>query len=119
MATTVAPRLQAMLNAAAGDGIPLGGWGYRSAASQIRLRREHCGSSDYDIYQKPSRLCKPPTATPGKSMHEVGLAIDLTYKGSTIGSHASPAWQWLNAHAAQYGFFNLASEPWHWSVNGN
>ena len=27
--------------------------------------------------------------------------------------------QWLNAHGATYGFYNLPSEPWHWSVNGH
>jgi hypothetical protein len=25
---------------------------------------------------------------------------------------------WLQAHADEYGFVNLPSEPWHWSVNG-
>ena len=29
-----------------------------------------------------------------------------------------PAFVWLTANAARFGFFNLPSEPWHWSVNG-
>jgi hypothetical protein len=52
-------------------------------------------------------------------MHERGLAIDFTYGGSIITSHSSPAWKWLNANAKTYGLYNLASEPWHWSTNGN
>jgi hypothetical protein len=52
-------------------------------------------------------------------MHERGLAIDFTYNGSTIGSHSSPGYKWLAAHAGEYGLYNLPSEPWHWSTNGN
>jgi D-alanyl-D-alanine carboxypeptidase len=51
-------------------------------------------------------------------MHERGMAIDFTYNGRTIGSRSSKAYKWLKAHAASYGFYNLPSEPWHWSTNG-
>ncbi len=27
--------------------------------------------------------------------------------------------QWLAANASSYGFYNLPSEPWHWSTTGN
>ena len=37
----------------------------------------------------------------------------------SIQSRANPAYRWLAAHAAKYGLYNLPSEPWHWSVNGN
>jgi D-alanyl-D-alanine carboxypeptidase len=104
-----------MLDAAAADGIVLGGGGYRSSASQVALRRAHCP----DPVNSPASSCRPPTARPGQSMHERGLAIDFTYQGRTIGSHSSPAFRWLANHAGGYGFHNLPSEPWHWSVNGN
>ena len=52
-------------------------------------------------------------------MHEQGLAIDFTYNGSIISSRSSPGYQWLSRRAAGFGFYNLPSEPWHWSVNGN
>jgi D-alanyl-D-alanine carboxypeptidase len=52
-------------------------------------------------------------------MHEQGLAIDFMWDGSMISSHSNAAWQWLNANAATYGFYNLPVEPWHWSVNGH
>ncbi len=51
-------------------------------------------------------------------MHERGLAIDFTCNGSLISGHGNPCYQWLSAHAAAYGFYNLPSEAWHWSVNG-
>ncbi len=48
-------------------------------------------------------------------MHERGLAIDF----SNCGVRSTPCYQWLAANAHRFGFFNLPSEPWHWSVNGN
>lgn len=115
----IVDQVQALLDAAGEDGISLCGGGYRSSDEQVALRRAHCGSSNYDIYEKPSYQCSPPTAPPGSSMHEQGLAIDFTYNGSVINSHDSPAYQWLDANAASYGLYNLPSEPWHWSTNGN
>jgi D-alanyl-D-alanine carboxypeptidase len=47
------------------------------------------------------------------------LAIDFRCAGAGIGSRSSPCYVWLAANAAAYGFYNLPSEPWHWSVNGN
>ena len=114
----IADNLENMLAHAASDGITFGGWGYRDHATQIRLRREHCGTSEWAIWHQPSSTCRPPTARPGQSQHELGKAIDFTFNGRTIGTRSSPGFRWLAANAAQYGFFNLPSEPWHWSVNG-
>jgi zinc D-Ala-D-Ala carboxypeptidase len=47
------------------------------------------------------------------------LAIDFTHNGTIINSRASAGFRWLAEHAHLYGFFNLPSEPWHWSVNGS
>ena len=116
---TIADDLDRMLAAAEADGIVLRGGGYRDPASQIALRKAHCGPTDYDIWQKPASQCSPPTAPPGKSMHEQGLAIDFTYNGKVITSRSSPGFVWLAANAAAYGFYNLPSEPWHWSINGH
>ena len=115
---SIAANVSALLQAAAADGIVLAGGGYRSHQRQIELRRAHCGSSEYAIWQMPSYQCRPPTARPGRSNHERGLAIDFTYNGRGITSRSSPAYQWLAANAASYGLYNLPSEPWHWSVNG-
>jgi LAS superfamily LD-carboxypeptidase LdcB/cell division protein FtsB len=119
VACSIAGQLDKMLGAAAADGYTLTGQGYRSPEQQIAVRQKNCGSSQYDVYQKPPNSCSPPTAYPGTSMHEQGLAIDFMWDGSMISSHSNAAWQWLNANAATYGFYNLPVEPWHWSVNGH
>jgi len=104
--------------AAARDGILLGGGGYRSSAAQIAVRRANCGTSNYDVYNKPATSCRPPTARPGRSMHERGLAIDFTANGRALTSRNTSAFRWLAANAGTYGFRNLPSEPWHWSTTG-
>lgn len=115
---SIASSVADMLAAADAAGISLAGGGYRDPAGQIAVRRNNCGTSSYAIYQMPASSCRPPTARPGTSMHERGLAIDFTYGGRIISSRSSAAFQWLNANASRYGFYNLPSEPWHWSVNG-
>jgi LAS superfamily LD-carboxypeptidase LdcB len=108
-----------MLAAASADGLTLGGGVYRSSESQIALRKAHCGTSDYAIYEMSPSSCSPPTARPGQSMHEQGLAIDFTCGGGGALGRSSPCFSWLQRNAGSYGFSNLPSEPWHWSVNGN
>ena len=115
VAAHVAPYLQALLEAARGEGIALAGGGFRSHADQIRLRR---ANGCPDVYTARPSSCRVPTAIPGNSMHERGEAVDFTYGGGTIKDRSSPAFRWLAANAAGFGFYNLASEPWHWSLNG-
>jgi LAS superfamily LD-carboxypeptidase LdcB len=114
----IASQLEALLQAAAADGIVFTGGGYRDSAQQIALRRAHCGSSSYAIYQMSPSACRPPTARPGQSLHEQGLAIDFRANGRSITSRGSAGFRWLAANAASYGLYNLPSEPWHWSVTG-
>ncbi len=104
---SIAKQIDSMVAAAAKDGITLAGSGFRSYREQVRLRiQHHCG----DVYTASSNTCSPPTAVPGTSMHEQGLAVD--YKLS------AGVFNWLQQHAGIYGFKNLPSETWHWSVNG-
>jgi hypothetical protein len=119
VAASIASQTDAMLSAAAGAGIVLTGTGYRDSSAQIQLRMQNCGTSQYAIYQMSPDECSPPTARPGASKHERGLAIDFSWNGSIIGSRGSPAFQWLAANAGRFGFANLPSEPWHWSVGGD
>ena len=105
---------KAMVNAAAADGVTLiGGSSYRSRAAQEALRRSHgCGGAK--VYD---HSCKgnPPTAVPGTSNHEKGLAVD--FKG--IPQHAdrsNKAFAWLQDHAPTYGWENFKKEGWHWST---
>ena len=115
---SIAPQVRRLLAAAAADGVRLGGGGYRSPQKQVELRRKNCGTSDYAIWKMRPSQCTPPTAIPGRSNHERGLAIDFTYDGGGIKSHDNPGYRWLAVHAAEYGLKNLPSEPWHWSVDG-
>ena len=103
----------AMLAAAAADGITLEGWGWRSHDTQIELRRAHCA----DVWTTPASECSPPTAIPGTSRHEYGTAIDF-HSNTVALSAASPEYAWLAENAEDFGYFNLPSEPWHWSIDG-
>lgn len=51
--------------------------GLRSVEAQIVLRRQNCGPTHYDIYERPASQCKPATARPGSSKHQKGEAADL------------------------------------------
>ncbi len=109
----IADALEEMLQDAREDGVELDGWGWRSNERQIELRIQNCE----DPWETPSSECSPPTARPGHSRHELGLAIDFHIEGRVI-TRLDPAFVWLEQHAGIYGLFNLPSEPWHWSVDG-
>jgi peptidoglycan hydrolase CwlO-like protein len=119
VAGSIASNVAGLLDAARADGFSFSGTGYRDSSAQIALRRQHCGTSDYAIYQMPPDQCSPPTAIPGRSKHEQGLAIDFAVNGRIIQSRSDPGFQWLAANAGRWGFVNLPSEPWHWSVDGS
>lgn len=108
---SIGDQVAALLDAAAADGTPLTGSGWRSNARQIQLRTINgCP----DVWSSSPSSCRVPTAIPGTSMHEQGLAIDFdncSYRGSAC-------YRWLASNASRFGMFNLPSEPWHWSVNG-
>ena len=116
--TQIADAVEGLVAAMEAEGFDLGGWGYRTAQEQINLRRSNCGASEWEIWSKPSSTCRPPTARPGRSNHERGLAIDLTNNGRLITSRNSAVFQALQRLAPQFGLKNLPSEPWHWSVDG-
>jgi D-alanyl-D-alanine carboxypeptidase len=113
---TIADQLRGLLGEMAAAGFGLGGGGYRSSDAQIALRMANCGTSNYAIWEMPASSCRPPTARPGLSDHERGLAIDFTYDGFVIRDRSSAVFQALSNIAPRYGFVNLPSEPWHWSA---
>ncbi len=115
----IASKVDELLSTARSDGVDLSGWGYRSNLKQIELRQKHCGTSEYAVWEMPASSCRPPTARPGQSMHERGLAIDFTYNGGSMTSRSNPGFVWLNNNAHRWGFVNLPSEPWHWSTTGS
>lgn len=97
--------------------------GFRDNELQSDLYRRNCGGG----------RCNPPTAPPGYSNHQMGLALDISYNGRTIcfaerqsGGEAAmnackarnAGYQWLAKNAGSFGLKNLPSEAWHWSVDG-
>jgi hypothetical protein len=119
--TSIKANVEALLAAANAAGVFMCGWGWRSHERQIQLRIAHCGGNNhFSIWEKPAGQCVPPTAIPGRSMHERGLAIDFTRStsGGTLGP-SDPHFAWMKANAARFGLQNLPSEAWHWSTNGN
>lgn len=122
VAASLGPQLESLLAAAAADGFVLGGSGYRSPEVTAQLRVAN-GCPDVD--DSPASSCRIPTARPGTSEHEKGLAVDFTWQGQTICYPRSSAqctgnaaFDWLRANAGRFGFRNLPSEAWHWSPSG-
>lgn len=120
---TIETQLKNMIGAAAKDGIILAGSGPRAGArsvdEQIALRKQNCGTTNYDIYEKPSDQCRPATAKPGESNHEKGLAID--FRGIPQNDCSGAICKWLQTNAETYGFRNnytATKEYWHWSTTG-
>jgi D-alanyl-D-alanine carboxypeptidase len=103
-----------MVDDAKKAGISISGGGFRTKQRQIELRTINgCP----DVWTAPASSCRVPTAIPGRSLHEIGMAVDITSGGRSLTS-TSPAFKWLKIHADEYGFVNLPSEAWHWSITG-
>ena len=122
VAAEVGPALDALLDAARDDGIVLGGSGWRSPEAQASLRR---ANGCPDVYDSPASSCRVPTARPGSSEHEKGLAVDFTWQGQTIcypqrsaACRGNAAFDWLQSNAGRFGLKNLPAEAWHWSTTG-
>lgn len=90
---------------------------HRSCAFQEQLRAQNCGLGDFNLYQKPSEQCTPPTEPAGKSMHNEGLAIDFNCLGYGL-IETSPCYTWLKENGGKYHLKEHALEPWHWSTTG-
>jgi len=81
-----------------------------------------CVTDGYRPYaeQVAVKLASPKlAATPGRSQHGLGLAVDLC---GGVQNFASPAHLWMKQNAPLYGWFHPAwaeptgvmPEPWHW-----
>lgn len=90
---------------------------YRTCDYQLQLRSQNCGLGDYNLYQKPSEQCTPPTEPAGKSLHNEGLAIDFACNGYAF-FETSPCLTWLKQNAKSYNLYNHELEAWHWSTTG-
>jgi len=103
VSSLISQRVVDMVNAAKKDGVNLAGSSWRSYEAQQQLRADNCSRGH----------CSPPTASPGNSQHERGIGTDFgaADKGGAV-------WNWLEANGAKYGYHNLPSENWHWSMSG-
>lgn len=106
----VAQCVQNMISDAEDAGVVLGGSGFRDLAGQLAAgQRNGCPPN-----WTSSSQCRVPTAPVGKSNHGWGVAIDF----QNCSSRSTACYQWLSANSTNYGFQNLPSEPWHWSIDG-
>ncbi len=101
----VSQAVVSMIEAAKSQGVTLSlGNSFRSYEEQEAVYRNNCHGGS----------CSPPTAKPGNSQHERGLAIDFT----ACGNRSTACYKWMAANGATYGYYNLPSEAWHWSMSG-
>jgi len=125
----LAPRattaLRAMVAAAARENVALQAVsGFRSFGYQRRLLRRKL---DHGVTLAAVLAVN---TLPGFSEHHSGCALDLTTPGvraADAAFAATPAFAWLQRHAADYGFAlsyprgngkGIDFEPWHWRYRG-
>jgi hypothetical protein len=115
---SIAKKTVDMVRAAQSAGVTLTGGGYRTFDEQVALRGKNgCP----DTYTSSASTCDTPTARPGESNHEEGTAIDfdgIDKQGRNCTNPGNKTWDWLRANASRFGFTQLSSECWHWSVGG-
>lgn len=111
---SIATNLNNMILAASKAGVWLKPVSKYSGWRSYNMQREIRGMNGCPKDSSPSSACRPATAVPGTSNHEAGEALDFA-NSSTRNSQVH---KWLKANASKYGFYNLPSEPWHWSRNG-
>ena len=85
---------------------------YQKRLWDAALRRYHGSASEARKWVAP----------PGRSAHQSGRAIDFYLGGTNSSDNVAqlrtlPAYQWLAAHAQQFGFYPYEREPWHWEYN--
>ena len=129
---SMALNLAKMMDKAKADGIPLTiGSNFRTMDEQIATAKGNgCYKSGSFVYDD----CSPNTATPGKSNHQSGTAIDfgcggntICYKknsewcaknGSTQKPDQYPCFKWMVENANNFSYYNYKNEAWHWSATG-
>ncbi len=136
-----------MIEAAADDGISVRpAWCYRSLDQQRSTYETNCPLVETEelqfdpvtgvplvdengelvvVVSPPERECSLPTATPSRSNHGWGRAVDFEVRGRTMGC-GDAAFRWLQENAADFGWIHPdwaqcnreTREPWHWEYGG-
>jgi len=128
----VALNLANMMRKAKKDGVDLTiGSSFRTMATQTKIAHANgCYKTGKFVYS----TCDVATATPGRSNHQSGTAIDFGCGGKTICYSNSSAWcakngatsrpkqypcfKWMVDNAHDFGYYNFKKEAWHWSRTG-
>lgn len=125
------PDLQQMFDAARNDGIyPTVSEGYRTHEEQQRMMDDKINNFVAQGYSKreAKKLAKEWVAEPGKSEHELGLALDINADENGFSSDWD-VYDWLAENAYKYGFIlrypqdkeyitGIDHEPWHYRYVG-
>ncbi len=102
------------------DGTPPASAAFAESPEEAAAREARAAAyRHWVIYEAPASSCSPPTAKPGQSEHQLGLAIDFSDSSGSILTWGSPEFAWLEQNAHLYGLINLPSEAWHWSTTGS
>ena len=139
--------LSQMIEDAALDGVTLDpAWCYRSLEQQRSTYDANCpvveisepaknpltGEALLDEQNQPiivdrgtERVCSLPTASPSRSNHGWGRAVDFEIRGRTLGC-GDRSFRWLQENASDYGWTHpdwawcnrVTREPWHWEYGG-
>ena len=123
-----AVQFQAMVNAAAAEGVqlvPLSGFRDREAQSYVFYA---IADQRGQTLQQRARYAAPP----GHSEHHTGYAMDIGDASAPthdlrVSFENTPAYNWLTANAASFGFElsfpknhpTINYEPWHWRWVGD
>lgn len=124
------PYLQAMVEAAQGEGVDLKVWSpYRSRAIQQTLFQNQVNRQIANGVPQSQAEEKAATivARPGTSEHETGLAADFNMADDAF--EQTPMFTWMQEHAADYGFImrysrekqpitGVIHESWHYRFVG-
>jgi hypothetical protein len=124
---------------AAGHDLGAGGGSYLSMDGALARWRERCGDRPIsDGYAKPPCVGNK-IAPPGSSNHEIGLAVDLTCNGVSLGGGTTtrdqfdtndPCVSWVRSNSREFGLIlqcdrvrsdgtqSAKCESWHISPTG-
>tara|TARA_Y100000592_G_scaffold91981_1_gene153011 strand:+ start:10866 stop:14846 length:3981 start_codon:yes stop_codon:yes gene_type:complete len=121
IATDLAHYLWAMIKAAEKDGIPLKLNSVWRNSPDINAGGSGAGAWKYTKGQQTfydqncsGGSCSPATAGPGRSKHQLGIAVDIA-NTTPVGS---AVFEWLSKNAESFGFYrSVSSERWHWVLD--
>lgn len=103
-----------MLEAAQKDGVSIGlSDGMRKSGAGSYSQHQYGLAMDLGAPRGGNTICYG-----GDPRNGYGSLANAQAACQRIGGVGYAAYQWLNANAAKFGFYNYGNEPWHWSTSG-